>query len=71
MVKPPLGVSPHWFIYPKRMTELNEAIGRFLAHIEQNRFCEKHMQHFEAIAEWADEIKNLALLEAELEKKGE
>lgn len=70
-IKPPLGVSPHWFVYLKRITELHEAIGRYIAHIENNRSIENHTQHYKVIAQWAEEIKALALLMAELEKKGE
>ena len=69
--KPPLGVSPHWFVYVKRITELYEAIGRYIAHIEQNRHIENHTQHYKVIAQWAKEIEVLSLLLAEIEKKGE
>lgn len=69
MTKPPLGVSPHWFYHPKRIIELNEAIGRFLEHIEMNKHTERHDQHYRAIAMWAREMECLALLEAELEKR--
>lgn len=68
-IKPPIGVSPHWFVYRKRITELHEAIGRYITHIEQNRGIENHTQHYEAIAQWAEEIYTLALLEAMIEKK--
>jgi hypothetical protein len=68
-IKPPLGVSPHWFTHPKRIKELHDAIGRYIEHIEENRHIEKHSQHYKAIAEWAREIEALALLEAELEER--
>lgn len=67
--KPPLGVSPHWFVYLKRIKELYEAIGRYIEYIEQNRSIELHASHYEVIAEWAKEIEVLALLEAEIERK--
>ena len=64
--KPPIGVSPHWFVYRKRITELNEAIGRQLEYIEnhQGTICLK--SKYQVIAEWAKEIEHLARLEAEL-----
>lgn len=69
MIKPPVGVSPHWFVYPKRMKELHEAIGRYLEHIEQHRHIENHELYYKAVASWAREIETLALLEAECEKR--
>ena len=69
MEKPPLGVCPHWFVNPKRMAELNEAIGRFIEHIKSHQHIESHSQHYKAIALWAREIETLALLEAELEER--
>lgn len=67
--KPPLGVSPGWFIHPKRIEELNEAIGRYIKHIKENQHIETHSQHYKIIALWAREIESLALLEAELEER--
>jgi hypothetical protein len=64
--KPPLGVSPHWFVYLKRIRELNEAIGRYIEHVESNRHIEYPSQYYMAIAQWAHEIEGLALLEAEI-----
>ena len=69
--KPPLGVSPHWFVYRQRIRELNEAIARHIDYIEQNQHIQNHSAYYEVIAQWATEIKALALLEAEYEKKGE
>ncbi len=66
--KPPLGVSPHGFVYRRRMQELNEAIGRYLDHIVRNGSCEYEAQKYEAIAGWAKEIEHLASLEANLER---
>lgn len=69
--KPPIGVSPHWFVYTKRMEELNETIGRYLAHIKSTHHIGETKQCFEVIAQWAKEIEKLALLEAELERSNE
>lgn len=68
-IKPPLGVSPSWFIHSKRITELNEAIGRYIEHIKSHQHIEQHSQYYKAIALWAKEIESLALLEAELEER--
>lgn len=65
-IKPPIGVGPHWFVYRKRIEELNEAIGRYLEHIEKNHHAIYTKQAYECIAEWAKEIEVLALLEADL-----
>ena len=68
--KPPLGVYPHWFVYRQRIKELNEAIGRRIEYIEQHQHTKNHSAYFGVIALWAQEIEALALLEAEIEKKG-
>lgn len=65
-IKPPLGVSPHWFVYRQRIEELNKAIARYLEHIEKKQHTQKLNQEYKAIAEWAKEIQCLALLEAVL-----
>lgn len=69
--KPPLGASPHWFVYRQRIKELNEAIGRHIEYIDQHQHIERISAYYGAIAQWAKEIEVLALLEVELEKKGE
>lgn len=68
MTKPPLGVSPHWFMYRRRIEELHEAIGRYLEHIETHQHTEHHEQYYKLIALWAKEIELLALMEAEVEE---
>lgn len=68
-IKPPLGVSPHWFVHRQRIRELNEAIGRFIGYIEANIHIEEHSERYEVIAAWAQEIESLALLEADLSRK--
>ena len=65
-IKPPIGVSPHWFVYRQRIDELNKAIARYLEHIEKKQHTAELKQEYEAIAEWAKEIQHLALLEADL-----
>ena len=65
--KPPLGVSPHWFVYRRRIEELHEAIGRYIKHIGEHQHIEQHDLYYKAIAMWAREIEVLTLLEAELE----
>lgn len=65
-IKPPIGVSPHWFVYHSRMEELNKSIERYLEHIEKHNHTIQTKQYYECIAEWAKEIEVLALLEADL-----
>lgn len=67
MDKPPIGASPHWFYTQKRMKELNEAIGRHLDFAYEQRALSKQAPRYELIAEWSEELKTLALLEARLE----
>ena len=69
--KPPIGVSPHWFVHHKRMEELNDAIGRYLAHIKSIHHMGYTKQCFEVIAQWAKELERLATLEMELERSNE
>lgn len=66
-IKPPLGVSPHWFVYRQRIEELNKAIARYLEHIEKKQHTQELKQEYRAIAAWAKEIQHLALLEADLD----
>lgn len=66
--KPPLGVSPHWFVYHKRMTELCDTIARYLAYIGTSQNITNHEQYYKAIAMWAKEIEQLALLEVQIKK---
>ena len=69
--KPPLGVSPHWFVYMKRIKDLNEAIGRFVEYADQHRHTIDAKEYYKVIAQWAKEIEALALLEANLERSDE
>ena len=66
-IKPPIAVSPHWFVYQARMDELNKAIARYLEHIKEHHHTIKTKQYYECIAKWAREIEVLALLEAQLD----
>lgn len=66
--KPPLGVSPHWFVFPERMGELNQAIERFLQYAREHRSAECTAQKYDCIALWAEELKALASLEAKLQR---
>ena len=65
-IKPPIGVSPHWYVHNKRIMEISEAITRYsdfimrYANIKDERDC------YKAIAKWADEIKKLAEIEIQL-----
>ena len=66
LIKPPLGVYPHWLVYRQRIDELNIAIARYLEHTKKVQHTAELRREYEAIAEWAKEIQYLALLEADL-----
>ena len=66
-LKPPLGVSPYWYVYQKRITELHEAIGRYVEYISTHKSCCSVQEH-KLIAKWARELEVLSLLIAELEE---
>lgn len=66
--KVPIGVSPHWFVYNKRIKDLNEAIGRYVDFAMENNLTVDTAEYYELIAKWANEIKKLAETEAELLK---
>lgn len=65
-IKPPLGVSPHWFVYNKRITELSEAITRYSNFIMRYDNVKDGRHYYELIAKWATEIKTLAEMEIPL-----
>ena len=67
--KPPLGVSPHWFVYHQRMKELNDSIGNYLEYAHEHHCTIDTRPIYELIENWAKEIVWLASLEAELEKQ--
>lgn len=67
MEKPPLGVGPHWFTYPKRIEDLTDAILRMVRYCIKNHATMKTKDYYKEIAKWATEIARLADLEAELE----
>ena len=67
MEKPPLGVGPHWFVYPKRIENLAEAILRSIKYCIQNHSIKKTKEYYKKMAQWATEIAWLAELVAELE----
>lgn len=67
--KPPLGVSPHWFVHHKRIQELNEAISRYIDYISQHHSCIDTKEHYRVISKWAKEIETLSLLIAKLDEK--
>lgn len=72
-IKPPLGVSPHWYVYNKRIEELSNAITRYTDFIMRYNNIKDGRDNYNAIAEWANEIKMLAEIEIQLlstEKQG-
>lgn len=65
-IKPPLGVSPHWYVYNKRIEELSNAITRYTDFIMRYNNIKDGRDNYNAIAEWANEIKMLAEIEIHL-----
>lgn len=66
--KPPIGASPHFWVLKQRMIELSGAIERYLQYNEEDYKRRYAEQKYECIAMWAEELKTLATLEAELLK---
>lgn len=66
--KPPLGVMPHKIRLPERMKDIADAIRDYLVFVTTE--C-GDPEYFEKISEWADELRGLAALEAELRRKEE
>ena len=65
-INPPIGVSPHWFVYNKRITELSEAITRYAKFTMEYNACRNSIYDYEIISKWAAEIKMLAEMEIPL-----
>lgn len=66
-IKPPLGVSPHWYIYNKRIKELGEAITRYSDFIIMHYSdVQDEREYYELISKWATEIKMLVEIEIPL-----
>lgn len=65
-IKPPIGVSPHWYIHNKRIKELSEAITRYADFIMRYVNVKDERDYYKSIAKWADEIKMLAEMEIPL-----
>ena len=65
-IKPPLGVSPHWYVYNKRIEELSNAITKHTDFIMRYNNIKDGRDNYNAIAKWANEIKMLAEIEIQL-----
>jgi hypothetical protein len=57
MVKPPIGVSPSWYVIPNRNKELADAISRFSTFDIENLATRNTKEDLKAIIKWATEIK--------------
>ena len=66
--KPPIGVAPHWFVYPNRIADLSGAILRYTKFGVENHTIRNTKEDYKMIAQWASEISTLAKLMCELEK---
>lgn len=49
-IKPPLGVSPHWYIYNKRIKELGEAITKYSDFIMHYSDVQDGRKYYELIS---------------------
>ena len=58
--KPPIGVSPWWFIYPKRVVELSEAISRYAEFSSKRTLIRNTAEDYKAIYRWAMEIAEVS-----------
>ena len=65
-IKPPIGVSPHLYVYNKRIEELSNAITRYTDFIMRYNNIKDGRDNYNAIAKWANEIKMLAEIEIQL-----
>lgn len=70
-IKPPLGVSPHWWVHNRRIKELSEAITRYADFTGDHNHTLDVKAYYELMAKWATEIKLLAEAEAKLLKGDE
>lgn len=57
MLKPPIGVSPSWYVIPNRNKELADAISRYSEFDIHNVCTRNTKQDIEVIRKWAIEIK--------------
>jgi len=57
MNKPPIGVSPSWYVIPNRNKDLADAISRFSTFDIQNNSTRNTKEDLEIIKKWAIEIK--------------
>ena len=58
--KPPIGVSPWWFIYPKRVVELSEAITRYAEFSREHTLVRSAKEDYKMIYQWALEIAEIS-----------
>lgn len=58
--KPPLGVAPFWFVYPKRIIELSKAITRYAEFSLKHTLIRKSKEDYLEIRRWAIEIVKMA-----------
>lgn len=65
--KPPLGVSPHWFVYPKRIIEISEAITRTTEFAYKYTATRNSKESYKVIRQWAIEIAGLAEIMVDVE----
>ena len=67
MEKPPLGVSPNWVVYSRRIESLANAILQWVRYSIKYHATRRTKEDYKLISTWAMEIARLAELMAELE----
>jgi len=59
-LKPPIGVSPEWYVIPRRIKELSEALVRYSEFYEQcHNIIRNEEEIFKLMRSWALELAML------------
>ncbi len=66
---PPLGVGPHWYVYPQRIIDLLEAASRYAKYSLSHTATRTVAEDYRMISQWAKEIERLSDLMVELEER--
>lgn len=65
-IKPPVGVSPHWYVHNRRIAELSEAIKRYAEFTHCRTTHKDSINDYKVICKWAKEIEKLANMQIEI-----
>lgn len=58
--RPPIGVAPWWFHYPKRVVELSEAITRYAEFSAKRTLIRNTAADYKLMRQWAVEIEKIS-----------